>query len=70
LLLSAKLNTTQAIEKIKEEIKNCNEVICSSSLSKLPTRRGKVIRSANILSAKIARAINTLQHNLNGDGFA
>lgn len=26
LLLSAKLNTTQAIEKIKEEIKNCNEV--------------------------------------------
>jgi UDP-N-acetylglucosamine acyltransferase len=26
LLLSAKLNTTQAVEKIKEEIKNCHEV--------------------------------------------
>ena len=26
LLLSAKLNTTQAVEKIKEEIKNCSEV--------------------------------------------
>ena len=26
LLLSAKLNTTQAVEKIKEEIKNCIEV--------------------------------------------
>ncbi len=26
LLLSAKLNTTQAVEKIKEEIKDCNEV--------------------------------------------
>ncbi|MBA2606938.1 MAG: acyl-[acyl-carrier-protein]--UDP-N-acetylglucosamine O-acyltransferase, partial [Acidobacteria bacterium] len=26
LLLSAKLNTTQALEKIKEEIKDCAEV--------------------------------------------
>ena len=26
LLLSAKLNTTQAVERIKEEIKNCSEV--------------------------------------------
>ena len=50
LLLSAKLNTTQAVERIKRKLPAAKRSICSSTLRDLKTRSRKVVTPLSVKS--------------------